>query len=134
MAKRKGKPGKGSRKPLPERGSKNMRRDAEIADTASKEYADSRLRRDCYKSSANDWQWYAQNSQLIKDYASYPFGRALGSRLQVTPTLLQPGTDGGTLINNQSVPGLMVYYYQPSIGSPTDANAPINVAARNIYS
>lgn len=135
MAKNSRHSGKSSkRKPLPERGTKNMRRDAEIADTASKEYADSRTRRDCYKSSANDWQWYAQNQQLVKDYASYPFGKALGSRLWISSTVSQPGTSGGTLINNQAIPGALVYYYQPSVGSPQDANAPINVAARNIYS
>lgn len=126
--------GQSRRKPLPERGSKNQRRDAEIADTASREYADSRDRRDCYKSSSNDWQWYAQNAQLVKDYASYPFGRALGTRLSIADAQSLLNASGGVNINNQAMPGLMVYYYQPGVGQPTDANAPINIASRNIYS
>lgn len=119
-------------KPLPERGSKQQRRDAEIADTADKAYADSRTRRDCYKSKENDWQWYAQSPELIRDYASYPFGRPVGSKINLGS--VPNGEAGTSSINSQSIPGFMVYYYQPTIGDPHDANAPINIAARNIYS
>lgn len=59
---------------------KNERRDVEIENTAKRELlADERLRRDFRQSKENSWEWYAQNSQLIKDYASYPFGVAFAS-------------------------------------------------------
>lgn len=119
-------------KPLPEKGSKQQRRDAEIADTADKAYADSRTRRDCYKSRENDWQWYAQSPELIRDYASYPFGRPVGSQINLGS--VPNGSVLTTSINSQSIPGIMAYYYQPTVGDPHDANAPINIAARNIYS
>lgn len=108
------------------RSNKNMRRDTEIMDTAKREFqADARERRDCYKSQDNDWTWYAQSPQLVKDYASYPFGTAVGSRL---PASL------GTNMGNGSIPGVMALYFSPQVGAPTDSNAPINIASRNIYS
>lgn len=102
---------------------KDMRRDREIENTARREFAaDARQRRDCFSSQENDPQWYAQNSQLLKDYASYPFGVALGTRLNL-------GWNG-----QNAIPGVMGLYYAPSIGDASSATAPINVAMRNIYS
>lgn len=109
--------------------SKNMRRDVEIEDTARREYAaDARERRDCYKSAANDPAWYAQNPQLMRDYASYPFGHPLGTRLNVGPNI------GQSNINSIALAGIAAYYFVPTVGLPQSPNAPINVAARNIYS
>lgn len=137
MANKRGKRGK----PLNKRdSSKNMRRDSEIKGTVDKEFAaDSRERRDCYRSKENDWQWYAQNPQLIRDYASYPFGYPVGSRLPIRATGRDvapndPDSPVAVQMANASIPGFMVYYFAPMIGNPQDANAPINVAARNIYS
>lgn len=95
---------------------------------------DARLKRDEYQADVkeeraggpNDPSWYAANPQLIKDYASYPFGDPLGNLIP-----------GGTSISDvvpTSVPGIMALYFAPSIGNAVDQNAPINVAARNIYS
>lgn len=106
--------------------SKNMRRDVEIMDTSRRELAaDARERRDCYRSQDNDWTWYAQTPQLVRDYASYPFGVPLGSRLS---------EDLGSGFGDGSIPGVLALYYSPSVGNPQDANAPVNIAARNIYS
>lgn len=88
------------------------------------EDADSRDRRDCYRSSHNDPAWYAQSPQLLADYASFPFGAPAGIEL---PASL--GYSG-----KSSVPGVMALEFVPTIGIATDANSPINVAARNIYS
>nr|AVX53463.1 putative capsid [Marmot picobirnavirus] len=110
--------------------SKNQRRDVEVENTAKREFsADSRDRRDCYKSADNDPAWYAQNPQLIRDYASFPFGQALGSRMNYGPNI---GINSA--LNSSAIPGVMALYFAPTIGSAKDANAPINVAARNIYS
>lgn len=76
------------------------------------------------QSKCNDWRWYAQNPQLVKDYASFPFGVPVGNSL---PKGI-PGYSG----NN--IPGICAMYFAPTIGNSTDANAPVNVAARNIYS
>lgn len=86
--------------------------------------ADSRDRRDCYKSSHNDPAWYAQSPQLLADYASFPYGVPAG--IQLPASLGYAG--------KSSVPGVMALEFVPTIGIAEDANAPINVAARNIYS
>lgn len=105
--------------------SKNMRRDEEVMHTAKREFAaDSRDRRDCYRSKDNDPAWYAQNPQLIRDYASYPFGIALGTPLNL----------GGQYQAKDAIIGLAAYYFAPTVGTPQDANAPVNIAMRNIYS
>lgn len=77
------------------------------------------------RSCPNDWQWYAQSPQLVKDYASFPFGDPLGNTLR--SGLGKPFTD-------ISIPGICSIYFTPAIGNAVDANSPINVAARNIYS
>lgn len=79
---------------------------------------------DAHTSTPNDWRWYAQNAQLIKDYASYPFGVPVGNRLNVgIPTI-----DAG------SIPGLMALYFIPRIGVANSENDPINIAMRRMYS
>lgn len=86
--------------------------------------ADERDRRDCFKSKQNDPAWYAQNAQLMADYASFPFGTPLG--MTMPPSL---GYAGKT-----AIPGIMAFYYVPTIGAATTETDPINIAARNIYS
>lgn len=71
----------------------------------------------------NDWSWYAQNPQLLKDYASYPFGNPLGATL----------TDQNTYFQNP-IPGVCSIWFAPSIGFATDETHPINVAMRKLYS
>lgn len=110
-------------KPSASRGpAKNMRRDREIESTAKREFsADARERRDCYRSKENDPAWYAQNPQLMRDYASFPFGQPVGMPLKI-----------GT--GNAAVPGIMAYYFTPALGNASNPNAAVNIAARNIYS
>lgn len=126
-AKRSGR-GNNSKTKMRNMDAKNARRDVEIRDTSERELkADDRMRRDCFRSTANDPAWYAQNPQLIRDYASFPFGQALGSKINY----------GGYLASDTNlvaIPGIASYYFAPTVGNPTDANAPINVAMRNIYS
>nr|AVX53395.1 putative capsid [Marmot picobirnavirus] len=85
--------------------------------------ADKRNGVDCRTKGDNDPAWYAQSPQLIKDYASLPFGNPLGSQL---PNI-------GNL-NVTAIPGVCVLYYAPTIGVANDPNAAVNVAMRNIYS
>lgn len=74
-------------------------------------------------SADNDWSWYAQNPQLLKDYASYPFGNPLGCTL----------TDQNSYFKNP-IPGVCTIWFAPSIGYSTDETSPINVAMRKLYS
>lgn len=72
----------------------------------------------------NDWQWYAANAQLIKDYASFPFGVPVGNQLGFGLSQLDSG----------SIPGVMVLNYYPTVGVTNAESAPINIAMRKLYS
>lgn len=110
---------------------KNNKRKSNRATPACKDYKSDRISVDdresmgnAHTSTPNDWRWYAQNEQLIKDYASYPFGVPVGNRLNVgIPTI-----DAG------SIPGLMALYFVPRIGVANSENDPINIAMRRLYS
>lgn len=78
-------------------------------------------------SKPNDWRWYAQNEQLLKDAASFPYSYPLGNRLNL-------GGDVAIDVNKGSVPGIMAIHTAPTFGWADNPNSPINVAARNIYS
>lgn len=79
------------------------------------------------KSKDNDWQWYAQNEQLLKDSASFSYNYPLGTTVTITDDSTDP-------INTAAVPGVMALYCSPSYGGSGVANSPLNVAIRNIYS
>lgn len=78
-------------------------------------------------SNPNDWRWYAQNEQLLRDSASFSYNNPLGNQLDWGP--LAGGNANGT-----SVPGVMAIYTAPAFGYAQHENSPINVAARNVYS
>lgn len=105
---------------------KERRQDREIERTASaneRDFADSRTGGDV-RSRSNDPMWYAQNPQLLVDFASFPFGVPIGNRLQT----------GITTIDQGSIPGIMSLEFQPVIGIARSENSPVNIATRNIYS
>nr|AXL64604.1 capsid protein [Chicken picobirnavirus] len=78
-------------------------------------------------SSDNDWRWYAQNEQLLRDSASFSYNYPLGTTVTITPDSSDP-------INTAAIPGVMAIYCSPAYGSSLVANSPLNVAIRNIYS
>lgn len=80
----------------------------------------------CQKSKPNDWRWYAQNEQLLRDSASLPYSWPVGTKLSMGSY--------ADIVNKGSVPGIMAIYTSPSFGWSDNENSPINVAARNIYS
>lgn len=79
-----------------------------------------------HKGTPNDWRWYAQTPQLVKDNASFPFGDPLGLPIQWNSPVAQ--------LKNIAVPGVMVYTFVPCIGYADSENSPINVASRRLYS
>lgn len=93
------------------------------------DYQDDRMRsadsRVCAGSKDNDPSWYALNPQLLKDAASFPYAWPLGNRLNVG--------EHGTLINQGSLPGIMVMNWAPTIGYSKDGTSPVNVASVNTY-
>jgi len=77
------------------------------------------------KSGPNDWRYYAQNEQLLKDTASLPYSWPLGNKLDLGPY--------ATYLNKGSIPGLFAIHTAPTFGYSEEPNSPINVAVRNIY-
>lgn len=70
----------------------------------------------------NDPSWYAQNPQLLSDYASYPFGYPLGAQPFPESHYTWP------------LPGAAVAYFVPTIGVAQNEADPVNVAMRKLYS
>lgn len=71
----------------------------------------------------NNPEWYAQNPQLLKDYASYPFGIPLGA----------PISQQNSAYKN-AIPGVAIFEFVPSVGVAKLETDPINVAMRKLYS
>lgn len=78
------------------------------------------------RSKPNDWRWYAQNEQLLRDSASFPYSWPLGTRLNLG--------ENAPEVNKGSLPGIMSIRTASTFGWSDNPNSPINVAARNIYS
>lgn len=85
---------------------------------------DARSDSDYHTGTPNDWRWYALNAQLVKDYASFPFGYPIGLRKQT----------GLASVDNYATPGIMALYFEPTIGVANSETDPINVAMRRLYS
>lgn len=80
------------------------------------------------RSTPNDWRWYAQNEALLRDTASFSYNNPVGSRIYL-------GQNAGIVANSTSVPGICAIYTRPAFGNASNnPNAPVNIAARNIYS
>nr|QXV86445.1 capsid protein [Rat picobirnavirus] len=75
----------------------------------------------------NDVSWYAKNTQLLEDAASYSYGTPLGAKL---PNLYADNTVNPPTI---AVPGLLAYNILIGPGLSTDSSSPANMAANNIY-
>lgn len=72
----------------------------------------------------NDWRWYAASPEMVKAYASFPFGQAVGL----------PLTGLADSLAENALPGIMRLGFIPTIGGAQDESAPANVAMRKIYS
>lgn len=80
--------------------------------------------REVHKSTPNDWRWYARSPEMVKAYASFPFGEATGMPIRLDVPF----------ISNNSVPGVMVVGFAPAIGADGGETAAVNVAMRQLYS
>lgn len=81
----------------------------------------------------NDPAWYATNSQILKDAASFSYNDALGAPFRVD-RIWDFQNPARPSIFTASIPGLMSIQLYPTPGVSTDHFSPINIAAQNIYS
>lgn len=80
----------------------------------------------------NDVSWYASHPQLLIDAASHAYGLPLGAKYSYNENIdLSENVD---VAKYHHVPGIMSLGFVPSVGISVDANSPINVIARNMYS
>lgn len=120
MKNSKGKYKKGSYNKPASRNSKTARRNVRD-NVEDQNYTDLNKGRSTLMEKDNDPSWYASNPQLLRDYASYPFGVPLGNSI-------------ANSYYQSPIPGIMCVYYYPSIGVATKETDPINVAMRKMYS
>lgn len=90
------------------------------------------------RSKSNDPSWYANNPQLLSDTASYPFGWPLGNMVDVYSHVRNNTMSTNISLNRwamgySALPGVLRMDWAPVIGYSEDANSPINLAARQIY-
>lgn len=83
-----------------------------------------------HKQSHNDASWYMSDQQLCNDVASISFNTALGNPITLRGSL---GVTYSTPDFNFSIPGIMSIYTTPTIGVSKDANSPVNIAMRRLY-
>lgn len=88
-----------------------------------------------YQTNTNDWRWYAQSEQLLKDVASYSYGYALGSKFKlIEPNVNFPeASNPAQNANHCALPGILSVRLVPSVGYSDNPNSPINLCARNLY-
>lgn len=84
-----------------------------------------------HKQSHNDASWYMSDSQLVSDVASVSFNTALGNPITLSGSL---GTTFSVANASVNLPGIMSIYTTPTIGVSKDANSPVNIAMRRLYS
>lgn len=80
-------------------------------------------------SKENDVSWYSRFPQLLKDAASFPYAYLAGASFDLDNSY----TSNNASLSNIRLPGVMRLAYIPTIGPAGDAQSPVNVAARNIY-
>lgn len=88
--------------------------------------------------SDNDVHWYLANPALIRDTANYPYAWPLGNKVdlhyKLNPTAYSGNRDADKWrVNKNALPGVMTLKWEPTIGFSDGPDAPVNLAARSIY-
>lgn len=86
-------------------------------------------RADLYESKDNDASWYDRNNQLTFDAGNLPTTYPIGYQFPIT---VYPEYSRNN--NHYAIPGICNFDYVPAVGVSDDAQSPINVASRNLYS
>lgn len=92
----------------------------------------------------NDVSWYAKNSSILADAASYSYNQPVGSKLP-TSVLYRINTESSSAFptvtvtssetkSSRTVPGVMNLYTGLLPGVSLNYQSPLNLAAQNIYS
>lgn len=120
-------PARNNKKPNPKKGSgRSSKPERALADQFDRDehpFKSDRAAAALKGMADNDWRWYAQNEQLVKDYASLPFGVRIGTVLDT----------GSVNMDHSAVPGVMAVYLTPTIGYAQTPSDSVNIAARNFY-
>lgn len=119
-----------------QKGKYNKKRNYQRDDSTEKEIVGERDIKGYRSAGRNDPSWYAVNSQLLQDAGKYSFNNPLGNLLNVrgsSTAIWSYPTDTTNPASKISVPGIMGLSVAPTYGYADNANAPLNVASRNIY-
>lgn len=79
----------------------------------------------------NDWTWYANDSNLLRDATNLSFNNAVGGYLPDETYVYDAA--GNHAIDNLTIPGILTMVYVPTVGISKDFNSPINVAKAKLY-
>lgn len=82
----------------------------------------------------NDVSWYAKNTQMLNDAASFSYNRPLGGKINLKDVFDPVGANDDLSPASTSIPGLMNMIVAFTPGVSTDYTSPLNLAAQNIYS
>lgn len=83
------------------------------------------------KDKSNDPAWYAANPEMLVAAASVSYNVPLGTAINPGEASINPNNDH---IAPFGIPGILRLDVVPTPGIATDKNAPVNIAARNVYS
>lgn len=81
---------------------------------------------------SNDPQWYFKSADILKDVASFSYGKPLGTALNL-PTQYDAATSPGDISSWNAIPGVMSLVLAPTVGISINAQSPLNLGAQNIY-
>lgn len=83
----------------------------------------------------NDVSWYAKNTNMLRDAASFSYNEPLGTDMSWGEAFETTGQNTLQMSGAMgAVPGLISYQFVPCYGLSEDSASPLNLAAQNIYS
>lgn len=87
--------------------------------------------------SDNDVSWYLANPALVRDTANFPYAWPLGNKVDLHLNLDDVYSTGADVskwwANHNAIPGVMSIHWAPTIGYSDGPDAPVNLAARSLY-
>lgn len=75
----------------------------------------------------NDVSWYTSSPSLVKAAGSFPFSNNIGTQINTHWDYINENH------SSTAVPGIITFPYVPVIGGASEANSPVNIAMRSMY-
>ena len=79
------------------------------------------------KNGENDVSWYTSSPSLVKAAGSFPFSNNIGTQINTSWSYINKN------YSSTAVPGIITFPYVPVIGGASEANSPVNIAMRSLY-